>query len=117
MGLGAFVGPDNYVRLLTDSDWAPRFWGALRNNVVFFAIHIGRMNVTWNLVGMASPLVAVLGDVATSLLIAFGFILPYRLFWRRMMLRGNLPRFPSLPVVAAFVRPRRTPCSGLHTKT
>lgn len=39
-GLGVFVGLDNYVRLLTDSDWAPRFWGALQNNVVFFVIHM-----------------------------------------------------------------------------
>lgn len=39
-GLGVFVGLDNYVRLLTDSTWAPRFWGALRNNLVFFAIHM-----------------------------------------------------------------------------
>ncbi len=39
-GLGVFVGLDNYVRLVTDSDWAPRFWGALQNNVVFFVIHM-----------------------------------------------------------------------------
>ena len=52
--------------------------------LIFFAIHIGRMNVTYDLVGMISPFVAVLGDVATSLLIAFGLILPYRVFWRRM---------------------------------
>lgn len=39
-GLGVFVGLDNYIRLLTDPDWAPRFWRALQNNVVFFAIHM-----------------------------------------------------------------------------
>lgn len=39
-GLGQFVGVDNYVRLLTHSEWAPRFWGALQNNFVFFAIHM-----------------------------------------------------------------------------
>jgi raffinose/stachyose/melibiose transport system permease protein len=39
-GLGQFVGLDNYVRLLTDSEWSPRFWGALGNNVVFFAINM-----------------------------------------------------------------------------
>jgi raffinose/stachyose/melibiose transport system permease protein len=39
-GIGVFAGLDNYVRLLTDSDWAPRFWGALRNNAIFFAIHM-----------------------------------------------------------------------------
>jgi raffinose/stachyose/melibiose transport system permease protein len=39
-GLGQFVGLDNYVRLLTNSEWAPRFWGALQNNLVFSAIHM-----------------------------------------------------------------------------
>ncbi len=39
-GLGQFVGLENYVRLLTHSEWAPRFWGALQNNFVFFAIHM-----------------------------------------------------------------------------
>jgi uncharacterized membrane protein HdeD (DUF308 family) len=51
---------------------------------VFFAIHIGRMNVEWNLVGMFAPLVAAAGDVATALIIAFGIILPCRLAWRRL---------------------------------
>ena len=34
-----FVGLRNYVTLLTDELWSPRFWGALRNNIVFFIIH------------------------------------------------------------------------------
>jgi len=40
IGLGVFVGLQNYVTLLTDPLWAPRFWGALGNNLVFFAIHM-----------------------------------------------------------------------------
>jgi uncharacterized membrane protein HdeD (DUF308 family) len=52
--------------------------------IVFFAIHIGRMNVEWNLVGMIAPLVAVVGDVATALIIAFGIVLPCRLGWRKL---------------------------------
>lgn len=52
--------------------------------IVFFAIHIGRMRIEWNLVGLISPLVAVLGDVGTALLLAFGMILPCRLAWRRL---------------------------------
>jgi uncharacterized membrane protein HdeD (DUF308 family) len=52
--------------------------------LVFFAIHIGRMNVDWNLVGMVSPLVAVLGNVGTALLVAFCIILPVQLAWRAM---------------------------------
>ncbi|RME70520.1 MAG: sugar ABC transporter permease [Chloroflexi bacterium] len=35
-----FVGLQNYITLLTDELWSPRFWGALRHNFVFFAIHI-----------------------------------------------------------------------------
>ncbi|MFO7320791.1 MAG: sugar ABC transporter permease [Chloroflexota bacterium] len=35
-----FVGLNNYQRLLTEPLWAPRFFGALKNNLVFFAIHM-----------------------------------------------------------------------------
>jgi raffinose/stachyose/melibiose transport system permease protein len=37
---GYFAGLDNYARLLGDQNWAPRFFGALSNNVVFFLIHM-----------------------------------------------------------------------------
>jgi raffinose/stachyose/melibiose transport system permease protein len=36
----AFVGFANFQRLLGDNNWAPRFWGALKNNVVFFCVHM-----------------------------------------------------------------------------
>jgi raffinose/stachyose/melibiose transport system permease protein len=39
-GQTVFAGITNYVRLLTDPLWSPRFWGAFANNVVFFAIHM-----------------------------------------------------------------------------
>jgi len=52
--------------------------------LVFFAIHIGRMRVYWNLVGLVDPLVAVAGDVGIALLLAFGLILPVRLGWRKL---------------------------------
>jgi len=35
-----FSGFANFVKLFTDSDTAPRFWGALKNNVLFFIIHM-----------------------------------------------------------------------------
>jgi raffinose/stachyose/melibiose transport system permease protein len=35
-----FVGLDNYVLLLTDGNLAPRFFGAVVNNIEFFAIHM-----------------------------------------------------------------------------
>ncbi len=37
---GAFSGLGNYVTLLTSDQWSVRFWSALRNNLVFFAIHM-----------------------------------------------------------------------------
>ena len=35
-----FVGIQNYITLFTDPNYAPRFWGALKNNLVFFIIHM-----------------------------------------------------------------------------
>lgn len=35
-----FVGMQNYVTLFTDDLWSVRFWGALKNNIVFFIIHM-----------------------------------------------------------------------------
>ncbi len=40
-GVGTvFVGLANYVRLLTDDLWSDQFWGGLKNNFVFFVIHM-----------------------------------------------------------------------------
>jgi raffinose/stachyose/melibiose transport system permease protein len=38
-GKEVFVGLQNFATLLTDELWQPRFWGALKNNFVFFLIH------------------------------------------------------------------------------
>ncbi len=35
-----FVGFDNYEKLLTDKNWAPRLEGAVKNNITFFLIHM-----------------------------------------------------------------------------
>lgn len=35
-----FVGFDNYERLLTDKNWEPRLKGAIKNNIIFFIIHM-----------------------------------------------------------------------------
>ncbi len=40
----AFVGLGNYETLFGDPNWAPRFWGALRNNFVFFCVHMLAQN-------------------------------------------------------------------------
>jgi raffinose/stachyose/melibiose transport system permease protein len=39
-GRETFVGLQNYVTLLTDELWAPRFWGALGHNFLFFLVHL-----------------------------------------------------------------------------
>ena len=39
-GQAAFVGLQNYVTLMTDALWSDRFWGALGNNFLFFAVHM-----------------------------------------------------------------------------
>jgi raffinose/stachyose/melibiose transport system permease protein len=39
-GQESFVGLNNYNTLLNDDVWAPRLWGAIKNNLVFFAIHM-----------------------------------------------------------------------------
>jgi len=39
-GSEVFVGLQNYVTLLTNELWSPRFWGALRHNAVFFLVHM-----------------------------------------------------------------------------
>lgn len=35
-----FSGLQNFITLLTDELWAPRFWGALKNNFKFFVVHL-----------------------------------------------------------------------------
>lgn len=39
-GQEVFAGIQNYQTLFTNDLWAPRLWGAIRNNFVFFAIHM-----------------------------------------------------------------------------
>jgi raffinose/stachyose/melibiose transport system permease protein len=35
-----FAGLNNYIKLFTNSNFAPRFFGALKNNFIFFGIHM-----------------------------------------------------------------------------
>lgn len=52
--------------------------------LTFLAIHVGRTEAEWTLVGFLSPAVAVAGDVMVALLLAFFVILPILLGWRRL---------------------------------
>jgi hypothetical protein len=49
-----------------------------------FAIHVGRMEAEWTLVGLLGPFVAVLGDLLVALLLAVGVIAPARLGLRTL---------------------------------
>jgi uncharacterized membrane protein HdeD (DUF308 family) len=51
--------------------------------LVFFAIHAGRLQADWTWLGLISPLVAVIGDVLSALLVAV-LLLPGWLSWRRL---------------------------------
>jgi uncharacterized membrane protein HdeD (DUF308 family) len=52
--------------------------------LLFLVIHVGRMRVYWNAVGLVAPLAAVGGDLAVALLVGLGVVLPARLTWRRL---------------------------------
>lgn len=39
-GVEQFIGLGNYQTLFTNDLYAPRLWGAIRNNLIFFAIHM-----------------------------------------------------------------------------
>lgn len=52
--------------------------------IVFFAVHIGRMDLRFNVLGVVSTFVAVLGDVLFALVLAIVLLLPARLLWRRL---------------------------------
>ena len=43
-GAQHFVGLGNFVTLLGDDTWAGPFWNALKNNAIFFAIHMAVQN-------------------------------------------------------------------------
>lgn len=48
----------------------------------FFAIHVARMDIDWNLVGMLSPAGAVVGDVMLAIVLAYGIVAPISVSWR-----------------------------------
>jgi uncharacterized membrane protein HdeD (DUF308 family) len=58
-----------------------RYW-QLTFIATFFAIHVGRMNAGWTLVGLSGPFIAVLGDLIYTLILALGILTPLQLAWR-----------------------------------
>src|SRR5262249_60647603 len=86
---------------------------------ILFAIHVGRMQAEWTLVGLLAPIVAVAGDVVSALLIALGVMGPARFALRRATWppgrpRGERPPAPSLrrPPRARGPVPKTSPLPG-----
>jgi 3',5'-cyclic AMP phosphodiesterase CpdA len=92
-----------------DRGWILAFLATL------FAIHVGRMEAEWTLVGLLGPFVAVLGDVLVALLVAFCVLGPARLgfrrlgrplrrwAWRRLEARKDAPRRWSDPWIRRWL--------------
>ncbi len=53
--------------------------------IAFFAIHVGRMNAEWNLVGLISPAIAVAGDALFAIVLTYTVIVPFKLGWRFLL--------------------------------
>lgn len=72
------------------------YWSAIFV-MVFFAIHVGRLDAEWTMLGMVSPAVATAGDILVSLVLSIVVIYPLdlaiqratrpieRLVWLRML--------------------------------
>ncbi|HWI17477.1 MAG TPA: DUF308 domain-containing protein, partial [Vicinamibacterales bacterium] len=51
--------------------------------VVFFAIHVGRLDSEWTWLGMITPAAATLGDIVAALVTALVVLYPLELAWQR----------------------------------
>lgn len=72
------IADEEAGRVVIDRGWILGFIATL------FAIHLGRMGYDRTLVGLLSPLLATLGDVAAALLLAFTLVIPTGMLWRRL---------------------------------
>ncbi len=78
VAVAARIEEQERARAAADRGWV---WGFL---FTLFAIHLGRMGFDRSRLGIASPLVAVIGDVFMALVIAFVIVIPLNLGLRRM---------------------------------
>jgi len=51
--------------------------------VVFFAIHVGRLDAEWTWLGMLTPAAATVGDVVAALVLSLVVLLPLEMLWHR----------------------------------
>ncbi len=76
--LGERLADEELARRPYDRRWVAGYVATL------FAIHVGRMQAEWTLVGLLAPIVAVAGDLAAALLLVFVVIGPARLGLRQL---------------------------------
>lgn len=76
--LAGNIGAEEKHRASVDKSWIITFL------LILFFIHLGRMGFDQSAIRILSPVVAVIGDIAIALIIAFGLIAPFRSFFRRM---------------------------------
>jgi 3',5'-cyclic AMP phosphodiesterase CpdA len=72
------LGAEDEQRASIDKDWIITFI------LILFFIHLGRMGLDQSASGILSPVVAVIGDLAIALIIAFGIIAPLRSVFKRI---------------------------------
>ena len=105
-----FVGTSNYERLLTDDLWAPRLWGAIRNNFIFFAVHMLVQNPIGLLLAVLHSSTAIRGAGIYRTLIFTPTVLSVVLvgfIWRLILnpLWGIFDNFLTLIGLEAFIQP------------
>jgi uncharacterized membrane protein HdeD (DUF308 family)/3',5'-cyclic AMP phosphodiesterase CpdA len=69
---------DAASRAPTDFYWSVIFV------VVFFAIHVGRLDAEWTWLGMLSPAAATLGDIVAALVLAVVVLYPLSRLWHHL---------------------------------
>lgn len=72
------LGEEDKQRDSVDASWIVTFI------LILFFIHLGRMGFDQSASGILSPIVAVIGDLAIALIVAFGIIAPLRTIFRRI---------------------------------
>jgi uncharacterized membrane protein HdeD (DUF308 family) len=76
--LGARMEEEEVRRAPVDRAWIGAFVATL------FAIHLGRTGLDRSFLGVMTPTLAVLGDLAVALIAAFAIVVPLVLLWRKL---------------------------------
>lgn len=71
---------------LADAEWRTPtdFYWSVIFVVVFFAIHVGRLDADWTWLGMITPAAATLGDIVAALVVGMVVLYPLETAWRRV---------------------------------